>query len=395
MSDNFSNHNIINDNVSRTWIKIEFSLFLIGQIVSIPCYIFVLYHFLAHKITRRALHNHVIIILLIYNFIDLTVDLSLTMTYSLFDIVSPFSPIICLLWQFIDYGIWYGTISLMFWASVERHILVFHSNIIRTKQRRIILHYIPLLFFSLYTPILYFYLIFLYPCDHIFLSTHVRCGSLCYFYLAPIWFIYYDTLAHYTIPILLITLFSSILILRFIKQKSRLKQAIKWRQCRKMIIQLSLIFLSTHVRCGSLCYFYLAPIWFIYYDTLAHYTIPILLITLFSSILILRFIKQKSRLKQAIKWRQCRKMIIQLSLVSISYLVFDLPYIIIIIVQSSGYPNFGSEIITPYISHLVYVPPIVVPYATLLSLPRLKHKLRSLLIWKRNRRIIAPITVVQ
>ncbi|CAF4015158.1 unnamed protein product [Adineta steineri] len=321
MSDNFSNHNIINDNVSRTWIKIEFSLFLIGQIVSIPCYIFVLYHFLAHKITRRALHNHVIIILLIYNFIDLTVDLSLTMTYSLFDIVSPFSPIICLLWQFIDYGIWYGTISLMFWASVERHILVFHSNIIRTKQRRIILHYIPLLFFSLYTPILYFYLIFLYPCDHIFLSTHVRCGSLCYFYSAPIWFIYYDTLAHYTIPILLITLFSSILILRFIKQKSRLKQAIKWRQCRKMIIQLSLV--------------------------------------------------------------------------SISYLVFDLPYIIIVIVQSSGYPNFGSEIITPYISHLVYVPPIVVPYATLLSLPRLKYKLRSLLIWKRNRRIIAPVTVVQ
>ncbi|CAF4246851.1 unnamed protein product, partial [Adineta steineri] len=135
--------------------------------------------------------------------------------------------------------------------------------------------------------------------------------------------------------------------------------------------------------------------WFIYYDTLAHYTIPILLITLFSSILILRFIKQKSRLKQAIKWRQCRKMIIQLSLVSISYLVFDLPYIIIVIVQSSGYPNFGSEIITPYISHLVYVPPIVVPYATLLSLPRLKYKLRSLLFWKRNRRIIAPVTVVQ
>ncbi|CAF4154875.1 unnamed protein product, partial [Adineta steineri] len=58
-------------------------------------------------------------------------------------------------------------------------------------------------------------------------------------------------------------------------------------------------------------------------------------------------------------------------------------------------PNFGSEIITPYISHLVYVPPIVVPYATLLSLPRLKYKLRSLLIWKRNRRIIAPVTVVQ
>jgi hypothetical protein len=307
--------------VTRTWIKIEFSLFLVGELLSIPCYLFVMYHFLVHKTTRRALHNHVIILLLFFNFIDLTIDLSMTMSYSLLGFVSPFSPFICLTWQFVDYGIWYGSISLMFWASVERHILVFHSNLIRTARGRFFIHYIPLLFFSLYTPLLYFYLIFLYPCNRIFVSTSIRCGSICFIDVAPIWFIYYDSLANYTVPILLITVFSSVLILRFLQQKRRFKQAIRWRQYRKMIIQLTFV--------------------------------------------------------------------------AISYLIFDLPYIIIIIVQSSGYPDFGGDILTPYISRLVYVPAIVLPYATLLSLSRLRQKLLALLICKRNRQAIAPSTILR
>ncbi len=313
---NISNISPITTTVSRTWIKIEFSLLFIGLILSVPCHLFVMYHLLAHKTARRALHNHVITLLLFYNFIDLTIDISLTIIYSLREFVSPFSPVVCLIWQFVDYGIWYGSISLMFWASVERHILVFHPNLVRTIRGRLIMHYIPLAFFSLYTPILYFYLIFVYPCNHIFINTSVRCGSLCYLELVPIWFIYYDSLAHYSIPILLITVFSGALIVRFLQQKSRLKQGTRWRRCRKMIIQIA--FVST------------------------------------------------------------------------SYLVFDLPYIIIVIVQSSGYPDFGSQILIPYIAHLVYVPTIVVPYATLLSLPRLKQKLRRLVICKRNRRAIAP-----
>jgi hypothetical protein len=308
-----------NVQVTPVWIKVEFSLFLIGQLLSIPCYLFVTYHFLVHKSLRYALHNHVILLLLLFNFIDLTIDVSMTMSYSLLGYVSLFSPLRCLVWQFVDYGIWYGSISLMFWASVERHILVFHSNLIRTKRKRIIFHYIPLIFFTIYTPILYFYLIFIYPCDRIFDAKSIRCGSICYLNMAPIWFIYYDSLANYTIPILLITVFSGVLILRFVQQKQRLKQATKWRQCRKMIIQLALV--------------------------------------------------------------------------SISYLVFDLPYIIIVIVQSSGYPDFGSNILSPYITRLVYVPSIVLPYATLLSLPGLRQKLSVLLFWKRNRRTVAPSSV--
>ncbi|CAF4378552.1 unnamed protein product [Adineta steineri] len=115
---------------SSSWPKIEFSLFLIGEILSIPCYIFIMYHILTNKRSRQSLHNHVTLILLFYNFLQLILDLPMTMGYSRLGFVSPFSHSLCLLWQFINFGIWYGGIFLMFWTSIERHILIFHSNLV-------------------------------------------------------------------------------------------------------------------------------------------------------------------------------------------------------------------------------------------------------------------------
>ncbi|CAF0974291.1 unnamed protein product [Adineta steineri] len=218
--------------ISSSWPKIEFSLFLIGEILSIPCYIFIVYHTLTNKRSRQSLHNHVILILLFYNFLQLILDLPMTIGYSRLGFVSPFSHSLCLLLQFINFGIWYGGIFLMFWTSVERHILVFHSNLVRTTQKRLLFHYIPLLFFSLYTPILYFYLIFLYPCNHVFIDNGVRCGKMCYANSLASWFDIYDSIVNYIAPLLLIAIFSIVFIVRFVKQRRRLQQATTWRQCR-------------------------------------------------------------------------------------------------------------------------------------------------------------------
>jgi len=50
-----------------------------------------------------------------------------------------------------------------------------------------------------------------------------------------------------------------------------------------------------------------------------HY-IP-LLIVIFSGSLFVRFIRQKQRLRQTVTWRQCRMMLIQLSSISMAYMV--------------------------------------------------------------------------
>ena len=301
------------DNIPYFWPKLEFSLFLIGQTLSIPCYLFIFYHILFDKTARQSLHNHSILILLFYNFLSVLIDLSLTQGFHRLGYVATFYPALCLIWQFIDFGIWYGGISIMLWLSIERHILIFHPNLVRTTRRRLLFHYIPLLISSLYTPMLYFYLIFLLPCNRTYINTHNQCGSPCFYEVVPTWFNLYDSLINYTFPILLIVVFSFTLFLRFSKQRQRLQQAVTWRQSRKMLIQLCMV--------------------------------------------------------------------------SATYLLFDLPYVIIFIVREIGFPTFGDNILSPYIMRLTYVPGIIVPFATLIGLPGLKQKVHSLFIWKRNVRI--------
>lgn len=306
-------------NMSSFWPKLQFSLFLIGQIFSIPCYLFVFYHILFNKIARQSLHNHSILILLFYNFLNVIIDVSLLQNFTRLGYVSPFYPFFCLLWQFIDYGIWYGGISLMFWISIERHILVFHKNLIGTSRRRLIFHYIPIIISSLYAPILYFCLIFLIPCKRIYTIQSFHCGTLCFYSVVPNWFNLYDSFVNYIIPILLIVVFSFSLIIRYIRQKHVLKRSVSWRDCRKMVIQLVLI--------------------------------------------------------------------------STIYFIFDLPYVFIFIIEKSGYTNFGDNIIILFIARLTLVPGFILPYGILLSLPDLNQKFRALCFWKRQRQIITTINL--
>lgn len=300
-------------NAPSYWPKLEFSLFLIGQILSIPCYLFVFYHILCDRTARQSLHNHSIFILLTYNFLIVVIDLSLTQDYTRLGYISLFHPAVCLIWQFTDFGIWYGGISMMLWISIERHVLVFHPHFLRTVRGRIFIHYIPLFISAVYTPGLYFVLIFIIPCNRVYSMRTIRCGRNCY----------------------------------------------------------------TNVIAD----------WFVLYDTITNYIVPVILIAVFSGALFIRFLRQKQRLSRSVTWRQCRKMLLQLLFVSLTYLIFDLPYVIITIVRRTGYPSFANRIITPFITRLTLVPSIILPYAILLALPELKQKLSDLRFWKRDRRV--------
>ena len=301
------------------WRQVVFSLFLFGQLMSIPCYLFMLYHLLAGKKARKVLSNHAIVLILIFNFLSLTIDVSMTMDFMRRGFVVSLTPALCLFHQYMAFGIWYGGLSLMLWTSIERHILIFHSKLVSTARGRLLVHYVPLVFFSLYVPSLYFYLIFLYPCENVFVATNALCGSPCFFKEVPAWFIWYDSFVHFIIPIFLIIVFGVLLLVRVLAQRRRLQRTVTWHQNRKLIVQLILV--------------------------------------------------------------------------SSSYLVFCLPYFIITLVQSLGFPSFGSDIIFPYIAQMTYVPVIVVPYATLATLSGLKQKLRSLATCRDNRRAIAPSSV--
>jgi hypothetical protein len=217
---------------------IKFWLILFGQTIAMPCYLFLIYYFLAHKSIRQALYNHVIIASLFVDFIILSVDLSCHLGFLRLGYIVPSTPGICLIWQLVDYGFWYGDLFLKSWAAIERHFFIFYSNLLNTLVKRIFIHYLPLVFVTFYTPILYIYLIFFYPVEHTYDYTVLMCAGPYYYNGISAWLIWYESLFHYVIPIFLLVIFSNSLFLRVVVQKRRLRIAQGWRQYRKMTIQL-------------------------------------------------------------------------------------------------------------------------------------------------------------
>lgn len=111
--------------VSHYWntpaiIRIKYIILQVLQICSFPVYLFVLFHLLTNKTQRKLLNNHVIIVLLLTSFSQMMFDLSFVLTWLQKGVLEPKTPVICYLWNFMDYWAYYGSFMIMLWASLER-----------------------------------------------------------------------------------------------------------------------------------------------------------------------------------------------------------------------------------------------------------------------------------
>ena len=219
---------------------VQFWTYLIFEIPSLACTIFLLYHLLRRRQLRRALHNHIIIILL-----------ALALGIQVFD--NPLYidanrlgghqnsfhmfPSICLMWWMFDYG-FYGAITVFLaWGSIERHILVFHRQLIRTRRQKVFVHYLPLLFISIYLCGFYIGVIIFPPCENVFDFGAFGCGfSPCYETVSylNVW----DYFGNGIVCTFIETVFSVGLLARVLCQKRRAHQPVNWRKHRKMAMQL-------------------------------------------------------------------------------------------------------------------------------------------------------------
>ncbi|CAF0945566.1 unnamed protein product [Adineta steineri] len=192
-------------NIVRSWLYQGF------QIPSILFGVVILYYLLMDRALRNALNNHVIIAMvsvgLILQFFDVTALTYITRTGT--ELVS--TKAFCLAWVSIRSIGFPGVINLVAWASIERHILIFHANLVRTKTKRF--------FFSLSSV------------GHLHDDSWPYCG-------------YYSC----------VTVNPSVafvaLIIRVLVSKCRARQRIQWRNYRKMAIQLlSISFLYIVLYC--------------------------------------------------------------------------------------------------------------------------------------------------
>ncbi|CAF0881651.1 unnamed protein product [Adineta ricciae] len=224
--------------------EIKFSLFLIFYIPSTLCALFVLYHLLFDRTLRQALHNHVIIALLV---ICLLADGTLypwMLYYYHNKNTWNRSMIFCTIWGFLDWSLYILHTMLFAWATVERHILIFHDRWVSTRKKRLIFHYFPLVFFPIYLFLFYFLVYFIPPCENYPDPASPVCMWPCLYdsYTLSM----YDYVVEQVLPTFTIVFCSITLLGRVLWQRVRTQRTIHWKKHRKMAIQvlcISLVYL--------------------------------------------------------------------------------------------------------------------------------------------------------
>ena len=227
---------------------LQFSLLLIISIVSVPCFIFLLFHLLTTRALYTALNNHVIILLLISNAIQTCTDVPIQLSYYYTGVNWPPSATYCVFTYYIDYYLFTTCFLLLTWASFERHILIFHSGWYNTRLRRLAGHYIPLGFCCIYPLIYYLVFLVLYPCENTYDDSIERCGPPCYLLLSSFMALY-EQIVHGFALILLMFLFNIALMIRISYQKRRMNQQMTWSKNLRMMVQLlgiCIIFFATN-----------------------------------------------------------------------------------------------------------------------------------------------------
>ncbi|CAF1477516.1 unnamed protein product [Rotaria sordida] len=228
---------------------VRFWILLLFYIPSVICSLFIFYNFIIHRQLRHALHNHVIFLLLFINLIVQLTGIPWILNYYRLEYVWPQNPSFCLTWIFIDEALYITTTLLFAWATIERHILIFHDHLVSTKYKLIFFHYLPTVIIILYCICYNIITIIVPPCENTYDYTQLACGyPLCYYeiHFVATW----DVIVNDIIPTIIIIFCSIALLLRVLYQKYRMHQRIHWRQHRKMTIQLlsiSLLYLLLYI----------------------------------------------------------------------------------------------------------------------------------------------------
>ena len=198
--------------------NVRFWLILLFYVPSVICSFFVLYHFLIDRTLRQALHNHVIIILLLINLTVQLTSFPWILNYYRLEYVGPQTHSFCLTWLFIDEALYITTTLLFAWATFERHILIFHDRFVGTRYKVIFVHHLPILIILLYCISYNIIVVLVAPCEDKFYYTEVVCGSSPCYYETPLT-AFWDVIVNDIIPTIVIIVCSVSLLLRVLYQK--------------------------------------------------------------------------------------------------------------------------------------------------------------------------------
>ncbi|CAF3367407.1 unnamed protein product [Rotaria sp. Silwood2] len=139
-----------------------------------------------------------------------------------------------------------GHLCLTAIASIQRHILIFNNHWLLIHRRRLIVHYIPLIFCIFYPSTFYLIFIYFYPCEMSTYDYVQYCSYPCYSDNLVLYTI--DYIVHTILPVIVIIIANITLICRVIHSMQKIRQCHFdiWKRQKKVTLQL-IVFSSLYI----------------------------------------------------------------------------------------------------------------------------------------------------
>ncbi|CAF1053419.1 unnamed protein product [Adineta ricciae] len=237
---NDSNTSVVDDDstsnlgMSQLERGIKFYCLISLLIPSVALTGFILYHF-----RWRYIQCQIYGFVLIVNALIITVELPITLYYLNYGTI--YSESRCSAWITLNYSLFQLSIFLMTWTSIERYLFIYHEHFI--MRHLILLHYVPIIFFSLYCPLLYTGIVILNTCQPVYDVHLYICGGPCYSLVLTTGLL--DWIGNGMSMEMTTLLMNIILIIRHFIQRHRMKKAIltaagrqQWTRSAKLALQL-------------------------------------------------------------------------------------------------------------------------------------------------------------
>lgn len=223
-------------------------LFGIPLIPSLLCSMFIFISAIYNRNLRRRT-NRIMLLIIFVDFIELLCDLVPISLY-FFATGHVYSLSVCHYWASGNYLLQGISSWLMGWASIDRYLLIFHSQIRDTVFR----HELPIIILCTFVTIWYIVLTLTYTCTKTWVDGQkFLCGGPCFD--AHISMVTADWILIVLLPTLAIVIFNALLLIRVLIQKCHrlpgaTNRSFAWRQNRKLIIQLlSIIIVYAITQC--------------------------------------------------------------------------------------------------------------------------------------------------
>ncbi|CAF4979831.1 unnamed protein product, partial [Rotaria sp. Silwood1] len=129
--------------------------------------------------------------------------------------------------------------------------------------------------------------------------------------------------------------------------------------------------------CGAMPCYLLDPVIGMW-DMMVHGCLSSLIIAIFSIGLLIRIIVRRWQFHRSIHWRKHRKMAIQMLSITVLYLVFNIPMLVITIARLCGLPDSVSAVPQQIALFLTYFVPLLLPFVCFSTLPELRREMKTI-----------------